>query len=164
MCNAGQVECVTCAGYGYVCGFRNSSWGICLGYFVAEPQTSLTPTCDICGRAAPGSLYLFCNKCLSGYVRVNCSACGEYMLPLDSGSELVYCSSCDGSGVQKCEHGYSSPHTYSETCSTCSGVGTITSSPCTHGYSSSHRYCSHYTNTTLTSHSYCSHGYMSQHD
>jgi len=63
-----------------------------------------------------------------------------------------------------CTHGYSSSHTLSSTCGSCSGSGTISTRPCVHGVSSSHRYCSHYTNTSLTSHSYCSHNRTSQHD
>ena len=48
------------------------------------------------------------------------------------------------------------------TCTSCNGLGYKKTS-CSHGYSSSHRYCSHYNNTSRTSHKYCSHGYTSQH-
>ena len=76
------------------------------------------------------------------------------------------CSRCNGWGTidYSCQHGYTSSHYYNSTCSRCNGRGKITTTPCTHGYSSSHRYCDHYTNTTVTVHSYCSHGETSQHD
>ena len=38
-------------------------------------------------------------------------------------------------------------------CSSCGGTGTRTTY-CSHGYSSSHRYCSHYNNTSSSSHTY----------
>ena len=100
-------------------------------------------------------------SCSKSYIIGYCSECKEYVIRNEGYASSCY--KCNGTG-RTCSHGYTTSHTYEETCTKCNGVGTITSSPCIHGYSSSHRYCSHYTNTTLTSHQYCSHGRTSQHD
>ena len=126
--------------------------------------------------------YLSCDYCKTSWAwqRYVCSGCGEeygYFGGFCPGcgalSRRIYssiigrkypCESCNATGITNCPHGYSEPHTYTETCSNCEGKGTITTAPCTHGYNTSHRYCEHYKTTTRTSHKYCSHGYTSQHD
>ena len=107
-----------------------------------------------------------CNVCGKSFYTGTCAYCWTNVYSAYSLHAEEKCSVCEGKGqVQtNCIHGYANSHTYKVSCTTCNGVGTITSSPCIHGYSSSHRYCSHYTNTTLTSHQYCSHGRTSQHD
>ena len=109
----------------------------CPGTVVASGTT--TRSCS-CGGTASGTRY-YCSRCgMSGFGGGTCNKCGKYIPETyynHSANAYISCTSCGGSG------------------------GSYRN--CSHGYSSSHRYCSHYSNTSLTSHSYCSHGYTSQH-
>ena len=109
----------------------------CPGTVVASGTT--TRSCS-CGGTARGTRY-YCSRCgMSGFGGGTCNKCGKYIPETyynHSANAYISCTSCGGSG------------------------GSYRN--CSHGYSSSHRYCSHYSNTSLTSHSYCSHGYTSQH-
>ena len=153
-CNDFSNECTNCKGIGHVCP-------ICSGAYTYV-HSDYRARCD-CGGKVIGDYYA-CWNCEIGLVITTCTSCNETtFFPSDEAYYPVICSKCEGTG-STCTHGYTKTHTYTETCSDCNGTGTISTTPCIHGYSSSHRYCSHYTTTTLTSHSYCSHGYLSQHD
>ena len=160
--NEESTSCDICLGIGYLCNYSFSDGSKCLSVLHDTGRFDYW-SCLVCWTESPTTTYM----CDAGHkVRaVHCRNCGNISWINDSSTKNkgIICSACEGSGIQKCEHGYTTTHTYEETCETCNGTGTIASSPCIHGYSSSHRYCDHYTNTTRTSHSYCSHGYTSQH-
>ena len=147
-CDGELKPCTKCNGLGILCNN-------CGGGSLTKISTAIT-RCPTCGRNSCNSVQYECNNCGRPSWEGSCTSCSY-----KSSGGIRECP-CGGNYV--CIHGYTTSHTYEEVCSTCRGAGTITSSPCIHYCSSSHRYCSHYTNTTLTSHSYCSHGYASQHD
>ena len=141
-CPGNNLTCYTssCSGY------RKNTCSTCRGTGKipcpgVPQQTSLTTTatCPSCGKNTAIRKTFKCYTCgVTGNSGINCTSCG-YSVPKTNvhPSSKIDCTSCNGLGYKK--------------------------TSCSHGYSSSHRYCSHYNNTSRTSHKYCSHGYTSQH-
>lgn len=166
-CNGNKIVTATCPGSTFgSCDYCGGIGGIC-GWCGGILNTGITvrvngETCENCGYSkSQDGIMLSCDEhALVAYL-IDCEECGfRNFVEIAGGYGAHECPNCD----RICAHGYLNAHEYSAKCETCAGVGTINTPPCIHGYSSTHRYCSHYTNTTLTSHSYCLHGRTSQHD
>ena len=105
-----------------------------------------------------------CSEC--GRRIVRCGNCEEYNVGASPSFPCFEpCRRCDGKGgtIVNCVHGYTNAHTYLTSCTACDGTGVARVINCVHNIENAHLYCSHYNNTTLTSHSYCSHGYTTPH-
>ena len=165
-CNGDKTITETCPGSTIAeCEFCSGNGFVCPKCHIAVEITDFGPkffTCKFCDSTNAGLLSktAICPECSWRGNIVRCSTCFQYSDVDWDPSDPDDCDYCS----PLCEHGSSESHEITSSCSSCNGLGTISTSPCIHGYSSSHRYCEHYTTTTIISHSYCSHGYMSQHD
>lgn len=138
------ISCSSCGGD----GVREACYG-------SAEETGFESVCGRCGRTI---IELRCDRC--GYI-LPCLFCYELNIEHSGGGT---CNWCDGTGETTCSHwNATGPHYYDATCYRCNSDGEVKTS-CIHGQTSSHRYCTHYNNTTLTSHKYCSHGYTSEHE
>lgn len=145
-------SCVTCDGTGY-----------CQGTPETSDYSMVLLDCPKCGTQ--NSFYAglaYCSTCkTSGDIGV-CKSCNYTFNYHDD----VICPSCGGQTEatgDQCMHGETEAHEVSTQCDLCEGTGNIGGTTCQHGLTEQHRYCTHYNNTTLTTHTYCEHGKTEEH-
>lgn len=144
-CSGGSsYRCSICNGTGTISSSSHGSWSY-NGHATDSTKKEKNDRCalhtTIHGKGNKWSRTFFkCGKCGARYYA---SACTQYTFSLSEFQTLpsIYIELREGSST--CSG--------SSACSSCGGDGYIDST-CSHGSYSSHRYCSHYNNTSMTSH------------